>query len=605
MGIVYKARDTDLHRIVALKMIKAGMLASDTDVIRFQREAEAAALLNHPNIVPIYDIGMHDGCLYFTMAFAAGGSLLGHKQRLHDDPRAAIALLEQVARAVHFAHERGIVHRDLKPANILLDDRGTPWVSDFGLAKFLDASLEVTYTGQIMGTPAYMAPEQASGQTGQLGPHTDVWALGVILYELLTGHRPFQGTTRDEQRRRIQADEPAPPGALRPAVDRELGAVILKCLEKDPARRHASARVLADDLARWLRGEAVLARPPSWPVRYWRAGRRRLPLARKAVFAALLVAVVVLAWRLTLSSAPRAVPQEAQQRRALEEQIARARSPGKVTLIGLSGGPAWSEWQAPPMDGLADLGLDKVFRVTSRAGSFSLLELAPRAPPRFRLHAQVQHLGVDDRADNEPYPPEVGVYFAHGKAPRVGTTVHWFYRFAFSDWAPAPHQIRKRPPVQQGVRPPGQVHLVLSRCQDLRTSLNGKECMSRQFTPAAKGPSTPWRRLTVEVTPERIRTFWEGRPLTAWLRRDPEDNPGAYAASTAGLLGSLCGLHPLSAASVVPARYGVLVDGYDPRFKHGAVDNIAGDRTLGEGIGLFVRQGAAAFRSVEIEPLPE
>src|SRR5438093_1689538 len=182
--------------------------------------------------------------------------------------------MEKVARAVAFAHGKGILHRDLKPSNVLLEECGEPMVSDFGLAKFLDASVELTQAGQRMGTPAYMAPEQASGQTDRVGPVSDVWALGVILYELLAGRRPFTATERDELTKQILSTDPPSPRLLRPDLDEALQTVVLKCLAKEPRRRYASAAALADDLARWLRGEPISARPESWPRRAWRRARR-------------------------------------------------------------------------------------------------------------------------------------------------------------------------------------------------------------------------------------------------------------------------------------------------------------------------------------------
>ena len=284
MGIVYKARDVKLDRVVALKLMRDGAFASATAIARFQNEAKAVAKLKHPNIVTVYEVGETLGQHYFSMAYVAGGSLARERNAFcppeelssqsssdgsrpssqteaRERQRRVAGLMEKVARGVQHAHEHGVLHRDLKPGNILLDETGEPLVSDFGLAKHLDSPVDLTQAGAFLGTPAYMAPEQAGVDGLSVGPRTDVWAMGVVLYELLTGKRPFDAATRELVLGQVRTMEPPRPRALRREMDASLEAIVLKCLEKDPARRYASAAALADDLGRWQRGEPTEARP--------------------------------------------------------------------------------------------------------------------------------------------------------------------------------------------------------------------------------------------------------------------------------------------------------------------------------------------------------
>lgn len=274
MGLVYKARQKNAGRLVALKLIRAERLTSESDVQRFRNEAEAAAQLDHPHIVPVYEVGSRQGHFFFSMKLIEGGGLDEQLARFRDDLPGVARLVAKVARAVHHAHQRGILHRDLKPSNILLDQDGQPHVSDFGLAKRVEADASLTQTGAIVGTPSYMAPEQTSGRKGTVTTATDVYGLGAVLYALLTGRPPFEGDTVLETLEQVRQREPERPSKTNAGLDRELEAVCLKCLEKDPGRRYASAEGLAEDLERWLRGEPVAARPPGWAERLWRWMRR-------------------------------------------------------------------------------------------------------------------------------------------------------------------------------------------------------------------------------------------------------------------------------------------------------------------------------------------
>ncbi|HEX4588896.1 MAG TPA: protein kinase [Gemmataceae bacterium] len=275
MGVVYRAREEKLGRVVALKMILAGGHASASDRARFKREAEAVAALRHPNIVQIYAVGETGGLPYCALEFIEGGNLAEHAAGKRLPSERAAALVEELARAVHFAHEHGIVHRDLKPANVLLDADGTPKVADFGLAKKVDSATGPTATGAVLGTPAYMAPEQAGGAGKTVGPAADVYALGAILYDLLTGRPPFQAATPLDTILQVISTEPSPPRAVNPKVPRDLETVTLKCLRKEPGKRYASAAELAEDLRRWQAGEPVTARPQGRGERLMRGLKRR------------------------------------------------------------------------------------------------------------------------------------------------------------------------------------------------------------------------------------------------------------------------------------------------------------------------------------------
>ncbi len=285
MGVVYRARQVSVNRQVAIKMILAGQHAGKKEVVqRFRSEAEAAANLDHPNIVPIYEVGEHEGQHYFSMKLIEGNSLAGGRKAASGpgDQAWAATQMAKVARAVHHAHQRGVLHRDLKPANVLIDAEGEPYVTDFGLAKRITGDVGLTQSGAIVGTPAYMAPEQARGEKG-LTTAVDVYSLGAVLYELLTGRPPFQGETPHEIVRHVLDKEPAPLRSVDPTISGELETICLKCLSKEPARRYASASELAEDLERWLRGEPIMARPVGQLERTWRWCRRNPVVAGMAV----------------------------------------------------------------------------------------------------------------------------------------------------------------------------------------------------------------------------------------------------------------------------------------------------------------------------------
>jgi WD40 repeat protein/tetratricopeptide (TPR) repeat protein/tRNA A-37 threonylcarbamoyl transferase component Bud32 len=277
MGVVYKARQARVNRTVALKMILSGAHAGETDLARFRNEAEAIARLQHPHIVQIHEVGEHDSLPFFSLEFCPGGSLEKKLTGAPLPPRDAAILVERLARAMHAAHAKGVVHRDLKPANVLLAEDGTPKITDFGLAKL--EQVGQTATGAIMGTPSYMAPEQAGGKSQEVGPAADVYALGAILYELLTGRPPFRGPTTLDTLAQVLYDEPVPPRRLQPTTPRDLETVCLKCLQKDPRKRYASAQALAEDLNRFQTDEPILARPVTAWERAAKWARRRPAVA--------------------------------------------------------------------------------------------------------------------------------------------------------------------------------------------------------------------------------------------------------------------------------------------------------------------------------------
>jgi hypothetical protein len=259
MGVVFEARQVSLNRPVALKMILAGQLANETDVKQFYTEAEAAANLDHPGIVPIYEVGQHEGQHYFSMGFVEGQSL---SHRLADGPlppREAAGLIIKVAEAIEYAHQRSVIHRDLKPANILLDKNGNPRVTDLGLAKKLETDSGLTGSARIMGTPSYMPPKQAGGKRCEVGPTADVYSLGATLYALLTGRPPFQAATAMDTVIQVIGEDPVPPHRLNTSIPRDLEIITLKCLQKEPASRFGSARELTEELMRFLAGERILS----------------------------------------------------------------------------------------------------------------------------------------------------------------------------------------------------------------------------------------------------------------------------------------------------------------------------------------------------------
>jgi WD40 repeat protein/aminoglycoside phosphotransferase (APT) family kinase protein len=346
MGVVFKARQVSLNRIVAVKMLLSGPFSSEDFVKRFRTEAEAAAGLQHPNIVAIHEVGEHEGQQYFSMDFVDGQSLAQRARESPLPPELAVDYMRTIAEAIHYAHQRGILHRDLKPSNVLIDPLDRPRVTDFGLAKRLTDSEfghrdpGLTVTGQVLGTPNYISPEQASGRRGEVTVASDVYGLGAILYFLFTGRPPVLAATMEGVLEQVLRHEPAPPRQLNPALPRDLETICLKCLSKEPSRRYATALEVAADLDRFRRGEPITARPVSLPEKAWRWCRRKPALA--AVILALhLVGAAGLAgilwqWRRAEAnaSAARDQSERAEQHAALESAM-RQRAEQAVTMLEL------------------------------------------------------------------------------------------------------------------------------------------------------------------------------------------------------------------------------------------------------------------------------
>ena len=366
MGVVLKARQKSLKRFVAIKLITAGALASPEQVKRFRSEAEAAAGLRHPNIVPIYEIGEHEGQHFFSMALIEGPNLRqfltqnarstpglsggdGGQEPGQPAQRRSAQILSTIARAVHYAHQRGVLHRDIKPGNILLDARGEPHLTDFGLAKLTEKESTLTHTNAVMGTPAYMAPEQARGETKNVTTSADVYGLGAVLYHTVTGSPPFGGGTSMETIRQVLDEEPRRPSLWNPLIDADLETICLKCLEKQPDRRYGSAEALADDLERWLRSEPIAARPTSNLERLNKWVKRRPAVALLGFISLLLL--VTLAIGATVSSfriaaARRAEAQERASAIEAKNEALQAAAELRQTLYASEMNIAYQTWHS-------------------------------------------------------------------------------------------------------------------------------------------------------------------------------------------------------------------------------------------------------------------
>ena len=295
MGVVFKARQRTLDRVVALKLTLAGSQSTAAEIKRFHTEAKAAATLQHPNVVAIHEVGEHEGVHYFSMDYIDGSSLAQVISRTPLPAGRAARYVKIIAEAIHYAHQRGILHRDLKPHNVIIDATDEPRVTDFGLARQFEVDSDLTISGAVLGTPSYMPPEQAEGRGREIGPASDVYSLGAILYDGLTGRPPFRADTPLDTLRQVIESEPAPPRLLNRKVPRDLETICLKCLAKAPSQRYASAQELADDLGRFIKREPILARPVGWLGRGWRWGRRNPVVAGLTATSVLLLLMMATA----------------------------------------------------------------------------------------------------------------------------------------------------------------------------------------------------------------------------------------------------------------------------------------------------------------------
>jgi serine/threonine protein kinase len=559
MGLVYRARHTVLGREVALKVLRPGTVASQNRVRRFVREAQALAQLRHANIVPIYDADFHRGEFYFAMALLPGGSLARQKEPYYQDPARAAALVEKVARAVQHAHEQGILHRDLKPGNILLDEAGEPMVADFGLARFLDlngpdsspdeekgtsagppaegdtAFCPLTPAGVHPGTPAYMAPEQFHPESGAMCPRTDVWALGVILYELLAGRLPFAENDTSAVKEGTWEQRLRRPGELRPELDPRLEAIVLACLRTNPNAEYTSAEAVAEELARWRRGDAVQAYPEGTLRGSMRWLRRHSTVTTTVALLCLLATILLVA-------IPRDAEQRAERdyRQALKGAEAKLDAGEKVTLVSPSTTELPHRWRVGA--GMTSISFHPedhpqgpVYISSGRTPA--LLELFP-APKRaaYRIKAvmrqQTPSREVVDLGES-------GIFFAYNQQPSVNGAQHLFAWFCFADLGPKATFF----PTEDGTK--GSRARVGFAC--LGPSARDPQVMSwwepslfipyHYDTPDPSARPGLWRALEVEVRPDHASPKWEGAKLgptkiSAWnewferLRQGREDLRG-------------------------------------------------------------------------------
>jgi serine/threonine-protein kinase len=558
MGIVYKAWDPDLKRVVALKMIRSGYFAHPSDISRFTREREALAQVKHPNIVPIHDAGHFEGQPYFVLELLEGGTLHRRLAEFQSDRRAAAGLVEQIARAAHELHQHGMLHRDLKPSNILFDVHGVPHLSDFGLVKLMEESDEdLTKTNQRLGTPAYMAPEQTGLSKHKIGRHSDLWALGVLLFELVTQTRPFKGHEHSELFQKIATEEPPRPRKVRADIDAGLESIILKCLEKDPADRYGSAAELADELGRWRRGEALQTQPDNFWRRLKRRARRHP--GRVALGAAVLAAALLMPAALYITHPDRA-----------HDAIVRTlREGSEAHLIGARGRPAWLE-PVLGKTGAASVNPEGLFTLSAWDTSLWRLCKDPQLEA-YRFQARVRH---ERSADGG----RVGIFVSHDATRVADGQAHFYFKLTYNDISDVKARLKKLPADSPFRNLPtgNAAELAPAFSYDAPAPLGATFAGSDSpyFTPAGFRGGR-WRTLTIEVTPEAISAVFDDAPL----RPLPLDRTATRLQQS------------WREQRLHDPRY-VLLGDYVPTFRARA------------GLGLMISHGTASFCDVVVAPLP-
>jgi serine/threonine protein kinase len=544
MGIVYKARDTVLGRVVALKTLRNGILASQDEIDRFEREAKIIAHLKNPHIITLYDYGVEDGVPFYVMEFHPGGTLAKKIDFYSkESPLKAVTVMEKVARALHEVHEHKIYHRDIKPSNILVDVNGEPVIADFGLAKSLDATTMITRDAALMGTLPYLPAELVSGLATEPSARSDVWALGVVLYELLTGRRPFSGNSRETLLTNIRRADPPSPRYKRRDVHPDLEAVILKCLEKNPAARYESALDFADDLANLQKGKPpTKVRPHTWPEKAWRKTTKnwKIPVAL-----AMSICIICGVWGFYAFNSDvmeSDVPNGSNRRLGLLQQdLAKGQV---VELIGKTGSPVWSRFRVGERNGKLQIGQDGTFSLDTLGTC--LLELMPDTKlERYALQGWVrQNDNVEDGL--------VGFYFNHSQFAMAGVTENFYCVLGFAETQVEARKVRTDLyHFTESHDDPGASHRV---AVPLHARL-----------PAGDGLGT-WRELRVEITPKK---------MSAWL-----GNTGLGVMQRAEL----------------NSRIDILLKG-PPKL------NFAPTFAPSDGLGLYVSRGSASFKLVTIEPL--
>jgi serine/threonine-protein kinase len=566
MGVVYRARDVRLDRPRAVKVIRRGPFGDDEARDRFGREARAVARLDHAGVVRIYALGEHEDTLYICMELLEGGNLQARLRQGPLEVRAAADLVRQLALAVQHAHDNRVLHRDLKPGNVLLTADGAPKVSDFGLAKLLDADDGLTYTGAVLGTPAYMAPEQAEGRSRDITERTDVWALGAILYECLTGRPPFHAQTRSETLELVRRQAPEPLRRVRAEVPAELEAICLKCLEKRPEQRYATAAELAADLRDWLDGKPTRLRPARGPRRLLQAVRRRPILS---LFAALVLLAAVAAGLIGYFRHPdRPLWQ-------MQAQLARGEP---VELLGATGPPRWSRWWLREKDANTLVEPDGTFVVYGRPHTLLELFRDTRGHNRYRIRAEVRHLqGAANGA--------VGVYFG-GTPRRKATAPVLLVTFNDVHDETALYDVAlplMRPDVQKGTPRPTGNKVYLTSAYYFNgaggpelghsTGLLGKDAFkSSGYT----GHAGDWRSIVVEVSPDVVRVFFDdrlvGQVKPAWIEER-------------------------NRVTLEQAR--------QPDPGNAALAGLVPELDLQGAVGLYLFESYASFRNVRVEPLDD